>query len=104
MVRWTRAAYRGRSAREESQVNRFPHGFQAGIGAVQMVAHVEAIAHLSRLGGIGEGAIEARDAVEGAAVHDPVVDLRPRCLARLGPVSSPFIGADRRTDHLDALF
>ena len=91
------------SAREQCQIERFPDGLQPRVGAVQMIAHVKAVAHLPRIGGIGEGGVEARNPVEGSAVHDPVVDLRARRLACFGPVSSTLLGADRRADHLDAL-
>ncbi len=55
------------SLAEDSQVDRFADGREPRIAAVQVVAHVVALAHLPRIGRIGERGVEPDDCVERAA-------------------------------------
>src|SRR5690606_24946727 len=88
---------------EQRKVDRLADRSQPGVAAVEKIAHVIAVAHLRRIGRIGERGIEAHDGVERAAVDDPVVDLLARRLAFFRPVARPLVRADRAADHLDPL-
>src|SRR5688572_22855669 len=88
---------------EQRQVDRIADRLEPGVAAVEVVAHVVAVAHLPRLGGVSERGVEPYDAVEGARVEDPVVDLLPRGLAFLGPVGRALVRTDRAADDLDPL-